>query len=153
MRLTVLGKCRSYERISEFLKKNSHIKSICRTPMIATLVAALEENNYDLPKSKTDIYRNRFDLLMEKWDRMRGVPNRVRIRPADKMLLLSRLALGIHQRNRSRFTVQELGSVWQGGLSEHYPHVTLEDLVWELQNSNGLIVNAGEEEYDFGHLT
>jgi hypothetical protein len=142
----------SFDRITEFLEGNSHIKAICRTPMIATLVAALEENRYDLPKSRTDIYRNRFDLLMEKWDRMRNVPSRVRLRAADKMLLLSRLALRIHKRNRSRFTLEELDAVWRDGISELYPEVRLEDLVWELRHSNGLIFNVGVE-YDFGHLS
>jgi hypothetical protein len=142
----------SYDRITEFLKNNSHIKAICRTPMIATLVAALEENKYDLPKSRTDIYRSRFDLLLEKWDRMRNVPSRVRLRAADKLLLLSRLALRIHKRNRSRFTLEDLGSVWLDGISELYPELRLDDLVWELQHSNGLIFHGGVE-YDFGHLS
>jgi hypothetical protein len=147
------GNKRSYERITQVLDTNAHIKSICKTPMIATLVAALEENNYDLPKSRTEIYSNRFDLLLERWDRMRRVPGRVRIRSADKILLLSRLAFRIHKRNRSRFSGQDLESVWLDGISELYPEVTLDALIWELHRSNNVITNIGDDEYSFGHLS
>ena len=66
----------TYERVSTFIRQNSHVRTICKTPMVATLVAALEENGYELPKSKTDIYHKRFDLLLEKWDSLRKVPTR-----------------------------------------------------------------------------
>jgi hypothetical protein len=143
----------SYDRIMSMLASNEHVRTICKIPMIAALVASLQENNYDLPRSRTEIYANRFDLLLEKWDRMRQVPSRVRIRASDKMLLLSRLAFAIHRRNRSRFSVAELEAIWRRGIADLYPEVTADALVWELQCSNNVITPTGEGEYNFGHLS
>jgi hypothetical protein len=62
--------------VRQFLDQNKHIKTICRNPMVATLIASLCENGQSLPHSRTDIYERRFILLAESWDRIRGVANR-----------------------------------------------------------------------------
>ncbi len=142
-----------YHKIISFLSETHHIKSICRTPMIATLVAAQEENGYDLPRSKTDIYHKRFDLLLDKWDRTRGVASRSRIAPADKLRILSRLAYETHKGNRTRFTTKGLENIWESGFSELYHDCGVDVLIWELQFSNNVIYRAARGEFSLGHLS
>jgi len=143
----------TYEKVAAFVRHDSHIRNICRTPMVATLVAALEENGYDLPKSKTDIYHKRFDLLLEKWDSLRKVPSRTRITAADKYRILSRIAWKTHSRNRIRFTQSDLEEVWNNGFSSLYKRCSIRQVIAELQYSNNVIYSAGEDEFTLGHLS
>ncbi|NQT12496.1 MAG: NACHT domain-containing protein [Planctomycetes bacterium] len=136
-----------------FLNKNPHIREICRTPMLATLVAALHGNRYDLPRSRAEVYDRRFDLLLERWDRIRSVPSRNRIRPRDKRSFLARLALRLHKRRRRTFTKENAAQVWTQGYQQAYEDVTVDDLLWELQSCNCVIVPEGPALYTLGHLS
>jgi len=79
------GSEKSHEPIISFLEKHPHIREVCRTPIVATIVAALYENGFDLPVTKTDVYIKRFELLTERWDKIRGVSSRNKIRARDKL--------------------------------------------------------------------
>ncbi len=139
--------------VLDFLKQNSRIRDICTTPMIATIVAALYENDYDLPQSRAEVYQKRFDLLLERWDKVRGVPRRTNVRPGDKLLFLSRLALRLHKDHRRRFTAKDAEAVWIASFAPHYSGTTVADLLWELQVCNSVVIPEGDGEYSLGHLS
>ncbi len=56
-----------------FLLANDHIRQVCRTPLVATIVASLFEKNRELPRSRTEVYTHRFDMLLSSWDAARNV--------------------------------------------------------------------------------
>jgi hypothetical protein len=144
---------KTYKPIIEFLDKNAHIKDICRTPMIATIVAALYENDYDLPESRVDVYEKRFDLLLGKWDRMRGVSQRSRVKPRGKLRFLTRLAMKLHFEHRRRFTAEDARSIWQDSFQRHYEGMSIEDVLDELRLANNVIFQEDVKEYSLGHLS
>ena len=146
-------KTKKHNDVRRFLKANAHIKEICRNPMVATIVAALCENDYDLPQSRSDIYEKRFDLLLRRWDRIRGVQRRTRIVPPDKLRALVRLALSLHRKHKREFTVREFSRIWEGGFAANYPGVDVNDVLWELRYCNNLIYPEGSNRYSLGHLS
>jgi hypothetical protein len=143
----------AFERIWTFVERNAHVRTICKTPMIAMLVAALEENGYDLSKSKTEIYQKRFNLLLEKWDSMRRVPSRSRVSPSDKLRFIARIALMTHRKSRAHFTLAEMRTAWDVGFAHHYPDLAVDLVARELEHSNCVIHSTGPGEYSFGHLS
>jgi predicted NACHT family NTPase len=139
--------------ILSFLTANPHVKEICRTPMTATIVAALHENQYELPASRTEVYEKRFGLLLEKWDRIRKVPKRTRVTATDKLRFLTRLALALHRGHRQRFSAKEASKVWRSGFEGLYPGIRIQDLLTELQLVDNVIVTEGKNEFSLGHLS
>src|SRR5262249_12068616 len=54
------------------VRDNKDIAEHTCIPLVATLVASLVENGYQ-PSTKAEIYDHRLRLLLEDWDRYRGV--------------------------------------------------------------------------------
>lgn len=144
---------RKSDAVMEFLNTHDYIKEIARFPMTATIIASLYENGYDLPTSKTDLYHKRFDLLLDRWQRVKHLDDHNRVKPSDKMFLLSRLALKLHLNHQRRFTQQDVLEIWESGLSKHYPQYSCANLMSELEIYNGVISHEGGNEYTMGHLS
>lgn len=141
------------DTVLRFLDRNRHIREVCRTPMVATIVAALHENGYELPTSKSEVYQRRFHLLLEKWDRSKGIVRRNMVKFDDKMMLLSRQAYTMHHEHRRTFALSELVSLWNQTLRKRYPHIDPTELAWELRVVNNVIVPSGDGSYWLGHLS
>lgn len=143
----------SLAEIKVFLKNHQHIREVCRRPIVASLLAALRQNGCDLPHSKTELYTQRFDLLLEDWDRSKNVPKRNKVRKNDKMALLTRLALYLHSRHRREFTKTDIAEIWNDAIQDLYPDISVDDLLAELRLSNGVIIKATANTYTLGHLS
>lgn len=143
----------SCKPIMNFLEHNAYVKEIARVPMIATLIATLYENSYDLPRSRSEIYVQRFDLLLRKWDIVKGIASRSVFRADDKLIILRRLALRLHEHHRRSFGVQDIADLWDEAMYELYPDHSVEDLLWELAVVNNVIGVSGGREYSLGHLS
>jgi|GEM_PF-3442032 len=148
-----LGTDKDAGEVLTVLNRNPHLRDACRTPIVATQVAALHENGRRLPQSKTGIYEDRFELLFWDWDEARTVANRNRVEERDKWVLLSRLALQMHRERRRRFTANELGELWDEGFRSVYPDLSVSDLLWELQVYNSVVIQEIGGGYSLGHLS
>jgi len=142
------------DHIDQFLAQHDHVREICQNPMVATLVAALYENGYDLPHSVTELYVKYFNLLLDKWDRVKKVPRRTAVTPEDKLILLMRLALKLHRKHRRTFRRSDLASVWREIVgTEGTTRSLVDDLIWEMRVINNVFFPEGFAEYSLGHLS
>ena len=141
------------EPVLSFLRSNQYIHEICRTPINATIVAAAYENGYDLPHSRVEVYHRRFELLLDRWDRVRRVLGRNSISKSDKYRFLSRLALSLHRRHARTFTRQNAKDIWDDGFQRIYPTCTIDDVLSELRHANSVITYQGANRYSLGHLS
>ncbi|HEX4132826.1 MAG TPA: hypothetical protein VHZ24_22525 [Pirellulales bacterium] len=138
--------------IKEFLERNSHIKAVCANPMTATIVASLHENNFALPHSRAEVYERRFELLLERWDRLRNVKRVRRVSKPDKKHFLRQLAYVLHSKHRRRFSVAAASRIWSGACADRYKGLEIADVLAELRACDGVIVPEGDE-YSLGHLS
>ncbi len=141
------------EEILTFLTSNDHIREVCRMPMVATLVCALKDNGFDLPHSMTEVYEQRFGLLLDRWDRIKKVPKRGMVDSRDKLYVLMHLAFDMHRHHRRSFNRQHLETIWDGRLDGRYPTVDSSDLLHELRYINCVVEQTGSDSYSLGHLS
>ena len=132
---------------------NPHVKEICRTPLNATIVAALHQNGYDLPRSRVELYQQRFELLLDRWDRVRRVVPRTRINKTDKLRFLSRLAMVMHLKHARRFSSEDAEHIWENGFAGLYPRLAFAEVLAELQHCNSVVFSEGSGHYSLGHLS
>lgn len=141
------------QRIMDHLAGNDRLLDVCRRPLVATLLATLCASGYEPPESKTELYERRADLLLDRWDLVRGVRRRNRVRARDKRTLLIRLALELHVAHRRTFSMDDVRVLWNDGFSRLYVNVEPEEVVAELILSHSLVEAHGNDVYSLGHLS
>jgi NACHT domain len=91
------------KRIHEKIQGDSVLRIFCRTPLMLTLFAILAERLPlgQLPTRRTGVYSEIADLLLGKWDELRGVQN---VYTTDlKSFALEDIAFGLQERGERRF--------------------------------------------------
>src|SRR5436305_792201 len=82
---------RKAKLILEFLARYPHIQEAASSPMVATVLATITQYDRELPKTYAELYAERFDLLLERWDRGKKVIRNVYDKK-DKLAVLQDLA-------------------------------------------------------------
>lgn len=125
-----------------------------RLPLIASITAALLQNGY-VPTTRTEIYNSRLDLLLSKWDSIRGV-RRVKIdNPAAKKRFLIHLAYHVHASGNRRRNIQEedLIEVYDRSLGRAGYNWDFDTFINDLIKGHGLLYKISWDSYSFGHLS
>jgi hypothetical protein len=142
-----------YREVLFFLDSTPHLKEVCRRPLVASLLASMRQSGCELPRTKTELYTQRFELLLQDWDTAKKVPRRNQVRKLDKLAFLTRLAFTLHIEHRRQFTLPDVARAWDDTISALYPGVTPDILTAELHLANGVIVRSSASEYTLGHLS
>jgi hypothetical protein len=124
-----------------------------RLPLIATLVAALVENDY-APTTRAEIYAQRLDLLLERWESVKGL-RRLTVPKKSQLRFLKHLAFIVHRRaagRASRFGWDEIRDAFSTGLGRLGDQLDPEDLVNKLVVVSGVLQSDGKN-FTFGHLS
>ena len=121
-------------------------------PLLATLVAALIERGY-APTTRNDIYNDRLELLLGRWDHARGV-NRSYAPTDVKLRYLEFLAYMVHNLpgRRRRFSKDLLAQAFAEGMGLRGSKLSLDKVIEDLVVASGVLVREGNE-FSFGHLT
>lgn len=139
--------------VIQFMEKNPRLKSVCRTPIVATIVASIHEREQPLPRSKTEVYEKRFQLLLGNWDKSRGIRNRNQVVVSDKLIYLAYLAFELHAQKARKFTADMGAALWEKTVGQHYQEIEFSKILVELIESNNVIVHEGSDKYSLGHLS
>lgn len=137
----------------DFLSDNPHIREACRRPMVATLLASMHASGVNLPRSKSELYERHFELLLERWDKAKGLVRGFAVTSKDKLSLLSRLALNLHMARKRTFTAREFSDLWADGFKSVYDTVDPLDLLEELRVGNGVVSKLASDSFSLGHLS
>lgn len=111
-----------------------------------------------LPDQPASVYRSTTRLMLEDWDRRRGV-TRVskysRFSPDDKHEFLSSLAHELTYKLRSTaFTSDDLALAYRQVCSSFdLPKSEFRQVAEEIETHTGIIVQSGPETYEFSHLS
>ncbi|MCP4763562.1 MAG: AAA family ATPase [archaeon] len=141
-------------KMFDLIKTYKDIEQHTRLPLIATITAALVQNNYE-PTTKAEIYEKRLDLLLSKWDKFKGV-HRIRIDDTKaKCRFLRQLAYNIHstgQRQRT-FTKKDIINAYEQSTGNWGYQNKIEDVINDLVFASGVLVKELNKKYSFGHLS
>lgn len=141
------------ERMRKLITSSETFRVLCKNPLYLTLVAALMQNNRPIPERRVEIYRERFDLLLHKWDYARGV-FRNKYEGELKLLLLKKLAFSLHQRALRVFHFDDFAGVAGKWLPYKFQDAHIRKEIFnELVHNNALIRQIEEDVFDFGHLS
>jgi hypothetical protein len=138
--------------VLEFLSTHPHIAEAASSPMVATLLATLTQYDRHLPTTYADLYKERFDLLLDRWDLGKKVHRNVYAKD-DKLVVIQDLAYLSHCKGRTYFDrsafersfLKVLGNV----LSPDHTGPFLKELL----QSNGVLIQESKDLFSFGHLS
>lgn len=125
-----------------------------RIPLIASITATLIRNGYN-PTTRSEIYNYRLELLLSKWDRVRGVSRIIIDNPKAKIRFLKDLAFRMHSfETRNRFIETcDLRDTYEDSLGSWGYEFDFETFVEDLVVGNGVLIKTGDNSYSFGHLS
>jgi predicted NACHT family NTPase len=125
-----------------------------RIPLIASVTATLVKNGYN-PTTRSEIYNFRLELLLSKWDRVRGV-SRIQIdNPKAKIRFLKDLAFKMHSfETRNRFIeISDLRNTYEESLGSWGYEFDFQTFINDIVVGSGVLLKVGDKNYSFGHLS
>jgi hypothetical protein len=136
--------------VAEYPDLNLHT----RLPLIATILVALLENGIE-PKTRSDIYSMRLDLLLSRWDKSRGVRRFEVDKPEAKRRFLRQVAYKMHsQPKRTRLiTLEDLQAAYESSLGRWGYDQKFQDVLHDLVISSGVLAEERADVFSLGHLT
>lgn len=138
-------------RLSSWLDKNPHMKSIAKTPLMAALLCSLQHAEADMPNTEVELYGGRFELLLGRWERAKGIePLYLALRNSYMHFLIS-LAMHMHQKETRTIDYGALHRL----LLEIHPSnlpISAEAMVLDCVH-RGLLIREGADSLSLGHLT
>ena len=144
---------RQVTEIRDFMTRHPHIADVCRTPIVASLVASLAERRFDLPQTRTEVYTRRFDLLLQSWAIVKDIAPRSLLPLEDKKHLLANLALHLHKRHERQFTQRAFEELWAQRYAASFRQISSSEVFDELHIANGVLEHEGGTMYSLGHLS
>lgn len=142
------------DNVKKLCEKYPDIDYHTRLPLIASITAALLQNGY-VPTTRTEIYNFRLDLLLSKWDNIRGV-KRIEIdNPSAKKRFLTHLAYHVHISENRRRNIHEkdLLEVYDRSLGKAGYTWDFDTFINDLIKGHGLLFKISWDSYSFGHLS
>jgi predicted NACHT family NTPase len=82
------------EKFLQKLQQNQRIKELANSPLLLTLLCLVFEEIADFPVNRSELYKEAVDILLKKWDAMRGIERDKykKLSPQRKKDLLSQIA-------------------------------------------------------------
>jgi DNA polymerase III delta prime subunit len=136
------------------IQEHADIAIHSRLPLIATILAALLENGIE-PKTRADVYSMRLELLLSRWDKLRGVRRLEVDIPEAKRRFLRYLAYWLHASagRRRLITSEELRQVYEESLGKWGYQRSFEMVLRDLVQGSGILIEERPDLYSLGHLT
>jgi hypothetical protein len=86
------------------LSETSALKILLRIPLLATLIVLVFKQTHSLPENKARLYDIFVSLLSSGWDLAKGVHRQTNFALGEKLLILTRLAVRVHNSGQRRFS-------------------------------------------------
>lgn len=151
---------KTVERLLGMLKDRPRIKQLARNPLLMTIIAYLYcDTAFVLPQSRTEFYDKATDILLDQWQKEKGVNQ---YKAVTKAGVLKHLALQNqdratpNQKDRRSVDYPTLLNTIKSVLPSlgRDPEADVEPVLTEIVERSGLLLKLdGGERYQFAHLT
>ncbi len=145
---------------SEFLGKVRGLPfhDLATRPLLLNHLIVLYRNSGDLPDQPSEVYRRTVRLLLEDWDKQRGVRRRTKYAgfdPERKIDFLSALSYHLTFKSKTKiFRTADLVDAYEAICARfHLPEKEASAVASEIETHTGIIVDAGSYSYEFSHLS
>jgi formylglycine-generating enzyme required for sulfatase activity len=133
------------------IEANPDVRRLAVNPLILSIIALVHRHR-TLPRRRVDLYAECVDLLLGRWDEIKGLMGE--LRPAQKQAVLQPFALEMHLKKRREMPRLEL----EKHIARQLPKMggqaaDAADFVDEVRQRSGLLVEIGTGTYAFSHLT
>ena len=146
------------ERIERALNESRAIRELAGNPLLLTMMAILNRNQ-ELPRDRTELYREASRVLLHEWDASKAIPDDTFARQ-EKEQLLRELAGEMQQAPSSlagnlieRTLLVECFRKFLGGLGVQDSYGKSLALVQQLTERNFILSFAGADHFSFVHRT
>jgi formylglycine-generating enzyme required for sulfatase activity len=142
------------ERIWE-QREGERIRELVHNPLLLQSIALVHRNRGTLPDQRVELYKECTDLLLEYWDRARGITTRIPLKAKEARQILQPIALWIHQVERRREITGDQVMEVAGPLMDlirRSPDELLA-LLERIRDRSGIFVGYDVDSYGFQHLS
>jgi DNA polymerase III delta prime subunit len=147
------------EHDTKFLEelKGSPISELADRPLFLNYLIVIYERNSLLPKQPTEVYKRVVRLLLEEWDKSRGILRTSKYSlfdPERKREFLSAIAFSLtYERRRKAFSERVLLELY-GQHSKKFDLPLKEGpiVAKEIESHSGIIVESQDASWEFSHL-
>jgi hypothetical protein len=137
--------------VKKWLKENERMRKAATNPLVATLLCSQYNPSSELPSSEVELYENRFDLLLGKWEHSKGFAKLSKEHFKSYWKFLTELAFFAHRQKQRVLhfndIIEFIGNVI---ILKSLPKPTalVSDCI-----KRGILANEGSWMFSFGHFT
>ena len=151
--------------------ENQPLKELMGTPILLSLLCSVFLARSSFPKQRAKLYQAGLDILLQKWDRARGIQRDnglYQLSTTNKLLLLGKIAATTFEKGNYFFEKTELLDIISSymetldiptienpreGSSLEAKYLASESLLQSIQTQHGLLIERAQGIYSFSHLT
>jgi NACHT domain-containing protein len=144
-------------QLMTILRERPQIRTICRNPLLLTIVTSLyAETDYVLPSSRSEFYSTCVEALLKRWDYTRQVDRKNRFAVSTKARILEKVALRLQERPDPAADVAEQELI--DYVAQILPDIGLaadlaDEVIREVVRNTGLLMYVAPTRLRFTHLT
>lgn len=134
--------------LSRSILEHEEIRMLAANPLLLQIIALVHRDRGALPKRRVELYEECTNVLLEHWDRAKGLETKLSAREARQ--ILQPVALWMHAvEHRTRASERDLLPV----VAEHCARlprpIDAVDLLRSVRDRSGLLTGHGVDEYGF----
>ncbi len=151
------------EQFLQKLQQNQRLKELANSPLILTLLCLAFEEIADFPTNKSELYKEAVDILLKKWDVMRGIERNQykQLSPQRKKDLLSQIAWNTFVSGeyffKQKFIEQQITDYIRNlpdtNTDLEAVQLDSEAILKSLEAQHSLLVERAKGIYSFSHIT
>ncbi|MGD9162405.1 MAG: SUMF1/EgtB/PvdO family nonheme iron enzyme [Desulfobacteraceae bacterium] len=138
-------------KLAEKIIESEHLKALAVNPLLLQIIALVHRDRGTLPNRRVELYDECTNVLLEKWDRAKGLETLLNAGEARQ--ILQPVALWLHEEEERRSApMEEILEVIQEPLNEMVrTDVDPEKLMQNIRDRSGIFMGYSETEYGFAH--
>lgn len=137
--------------IVDWLEKNNGMREAARRPIITALLCSIYGISAEMPSTEVDLYEARFDLLLGRWDRAKGILSLTPDMRRRYSHFLMRVAMRMHSQEKRVIARSKVLAIAQDCYDKNF-HGTSDALIDDCIRRGVMEVETNSE-LSFGHLT
>lgn len=142
------------------LSSSVALAELARTPLLLTLLCRVFESDGQFPRSRSDLYRRGFEILLSEWDDFRNIarnnPYRY-LKTREKEALLSSIATKFFIQQKILFWRRDVELIIEDFFHHTYKlerlRIPTKSILDAIELQHGLIVSRASNYCSFSHLT